>query len=235
MGKDSHFNSVLFNKLTFLVEQKDYDALTAFLNSLSNSQFRTAGYIFGERIGLSVQSSSFWQLFVCLVRYNSKAFLVTMLKCFVQGMEQGSLSLYDDGFKEAAMLLRTSQIDRQKTVHTILPALRQVNEVHFLFTMLGYDEMSARIPFLLKSFNKVTSFVLLQALHYVEQDRAFLIKVAYYIMSRGDSFSFNVASLIKSIYGLDELKGTFSLRLQPFELSRIEKSYEAFCGVVDFH
>ena len=77
--------------------------------------------------------------------------------------------------------------------------------------------------------------MLLQALHYVEQDRAFLIKVAYYIMSRGDSFSFNVASLIKSIYGLDELKGTFSLRLQPFELSRIEKSYEAFCGVVDFH
>ena len=154
---------------------------------------------------------------------------------FIEGMEQGRFSLYDPGFNNAAMELKSSPIDAQKTVQTLIPVLEQVQSVRHLFTVLGYDEMSSWIPFLLKSFNKVTAFVLLHSLHYVEQDRAFLLRVGYFIISRGDSFSFNVASLIKSIYGLEELKGTFSLRLQPFELSRIEKSYEAFCSVVDFH
>ena len=235
MGKDVHFNSVLFKKLSLLVEQKDYVGLTAFLDDLSNSQYRTAGYVLGERIGVSLQPDSFWKLFIVLVRYDSKAFLVTMLKSFIEGMEQGRFSLYDQGFNDAAMELKSSPIDAQKTVQTLIPVLEQVQSVRHLFTVLGYDEMSSWIPFLLKSFNKVTAFILLQSLHYVEQDRAFLLRVGYFIISRGDSFTFNVASLIKSIYGLEELKGTFSLRLQPFELSRIEKSYEAFCSVVDFH
>jgi hypothetical protein len=51
-------------------------------------------------------------------------------------------------------------------------------------------------------------------------------------MKRGDGLSFNLASLIKAYFGLDELKGTFSLRLKPYELARIESSYKAFCDKI---
>ena len=37
------------------------------------------------------------------------------------------------------------------------------------------------------------------------------------------------ASIVKVAFGLDELSGTFSLRLQPYQISRLEQSYEAFC------
>jgi hypothetical protein len=53
--------------------------------------------------------------------------------------------------------------------------------------------------------------------------------VAYFLMKRGDALSFNLASLMKEYFGLEEMKGTFSLRLKPFELARLETSYRAFC------
>ncbi len=232
MGRDNHFNAVLFNRLTLLIEQKDYASLTEFLERLSNSQYRTAGYVLGERIGISLPPESFWELFVVLVRFDAKAFLVTMLKSFVEGMKRGKLSLADKGFKNAALLLKQKQIDAQKTLLTLLPIIDDVQQIRMLFGVMGYEEMSSWVTFLLRSFHPSTAFVLLQALHYVEQDRSLLLRVGQHLMSRGDSLSFNVASLIKSIYGLDELQGTFSLRLEPFQLSRIETSYEAFCEAV---
>lgn len=235
MGRETHFSLLLFNKLTLLVEAKDYAALTAFLEGLSHSQFRTAGHVLGERIAPSLGAADFWPLFQWLVSADAKAFLVTLLKSFIRGMEQGSLSVDDDGFQEAAARLRTSAIDAQKTVQTLLPVLRTDVQVRRLFALLGFDEMSAWIPFLVRAFHPATAFVLLQALHYVEQDRALLLRVARHLMQRGDSFSFNVASLIKTVYGLDELRGTFSLRLEPFQLARVENSFDVFCQTVDFH
>jgi hypothetical protein len=52
-------------------------------------------------------------------------------------------------------------------------------------------------------------------------------------MKQGDGLSFNVASVFKIYFGLDSIRGTFSLQLAPYELSRLEQSYEAFAKVVE--
>lgn len=41
-----------------------------------------------------------------------------------------------------------------------------------------------------------------------------------------------MASLIREYFGLDEVKGTFSLRLRPYQLSHIETSYESFLDIM---
>lgn len=235
MGNDKHFNQILFNKLSVFIEQEDYASLTAYLGTLSHSQFRTSGYILGEQIAAKLNAEDFWKLFNVLVKYNPKAFLSTMLKSFVFGMKQNRLFISDKGYENACELLRTSSIDTQKTISIVLPAITDVNLVRPLFLSLGYTEMSTWIFFLLKSFNTVTAFVLLQALHYVEQDRELLLKIARHILKQENSLAYNVVSIIRSVYDLNELKGTFSLRTQPYELSRIESSYEAFCQLVNTH
>ncbi len=232
MQRDSHYNPILFHQLNTLVEAGDYAQLASYLGRLSHAQHRTAGYILGERIGPALGPESFWPLFLFLVQLDAKAFLVTLLKSVTEGMKRGTLSLSDSGFGDAALWLGQSHEDTRKTLLTLLPALTDVGQIRSLFVRLNRSEMSAWIPFLLKCFHPATAFVLLQALHYVEHDRPFLVRVARLLIANGDSLSFNVASLIKSIYGLDELRGTFSLRLQPFQLSRIEGSYEAFCEAV---
>jgi len=71
-------------------------------------------------------------------------------------------------------------------------------------------------------------YVLFHTLKYVEHDRSILIRTVYFLMKRGDDRSFNFASLLRSYFGLEEVKGTFSLKIEPYQLARLEGSYEAF-------
>ena len=40
--------------------------------------------------------------------------------------------------------------------------------------------------------------------------------------------AFNMASILAAYFGLGQLPGTFSLTLSPYELSRLDASYEPF-------
>lgn len=234
MNSSVYVNPLLLGRLQRFVELKDYAGLTAALSRLSHSQFRAAGHILGEQICDNLSPEAFWELFDVLQTYDSKAFLVTLLKAFAKGMLEHRLSLADDGFRLMADRLSASPTEVRKTLRTLLPVLASPDDVQLLFTSLGLMEMSAWIPFLLNAFHTATAFVLLRALHYVEADRALLLRVGAHLVSSSDALSFNVASIIKAVYGLDELRGTFSLRLQPFQLARIEASFEAFQQTVCF-
>ena len=78
----------------------------------------------------------------------------------------------------------------------------------------------------------VAAFVLLRALCYEEHDRDFLITTCRQVMKRGDNLSFNLASLLRTYFDLPEVKGTFSLALQPYELSRLDTDFDVFSRVM---
>lgn len=222
----------LEEKLRTLVEARDYAALQDCLDGLSHSKFRAAGSLLGQHIAPQLEAGAFWPLFGALVAWQPKAFLVTMLKAFLQGMREGRLTLTDEGFSEEAVRLRVNEIDRRKVVETLLPALDEVQLIRLLFIRMGYVAMDTWIPFLLKDMRLPTAFLLLQALHYVEHDRALLHRVANHLVGLHVPLSFNMASLMCVCFDLHDVRGTFSLRLQPYQLSRLEHSYELFCSVM---
>ncbi len=51
------------------------------------------------------------------------------------------------------------------------------------------------------------------------------------LMRKGDHLSFNLAGIIQSYFGLNALPGTFSLRLETYELNRLE-TYEGFQKII---
>ena len=121
-----------------------------------------------------------------------------------------------------------NEVDRQKTLHLLLPYLKDDVQVRGLFQCFSM-EAQEWIPYLIKVNTLPCAFVLFSSLRYIEHERDYLVRIAYYLMKRGDGLSFNLASLMKAYFGLEELKGTFSLQLKPFELARLENSYKAFC------
>ena len=219
---------MLDKRLAPLVMQEEYARLTDVLDSLSHSQFRTAVYMIGERYAPGLPADAFWRLFTTLVKWNPKAFLVVMLKAFSERMGKGTAGIRDDGFSRLCGIM--NEVDRQKTIDFLLPFLTDDEEVRHLFRCLGLQEAGRWIPYLMR-VNTLPScaFVLFSSLRYIEHERDYLVRIAYYLMKRGDGLSFNLASLMKAYFGLDELKGTFSLQLKPFELARLETSYKAFC------
>ena len=221
-----HYSVQIDRRMKPFVEAADFNGLLELMDSFSNSQFRTAVYMLGERYALEMPEESFWNLFAVLLQKNAKAYLVVMLKSLSGRMSRGEMGIADQRFE--ALCQQMNEVDRQKSIAFLLPYLKNDEQVRRLFACFGL-EAHEWIPYLIKVNTLPCAYVLFSSLRYIEHERDYLLRIAYYLMKRGDGLSFNLASLMKAYFGLEELKGTFSLQLKPFELARLETSYKAFC------
>ncbi|MCR5850693.1 MAG: hypothetical protein K6G92_08280 [Bacteroidaceae bacterium] len=227
---DCHYSKTLELKLTPPLQTRDAERLVGLLDSFSRSEQRTAGYMLGERLLACCPSDVYWKMTEALVRYDSKAYLITLMKTFLVRMEQGTASLSDKPFAKLAE--RFNDVERQKVALLILPNLARPEHVEQLFNLMGISKGRDQMVYLVRIDTLPCLFLLLRSLRYIEHDRRELLQVARQLMKRGTGSSFNLASIIKVAFGLDELTGTFSLCLQPYQVARLEQSYEAFCGSV---
>lgn len=227
MVADRHYSKTLEAKLLVPLKGGDAEGLVRLLQSLSRSEQRTAGYMLGERLLRDQPAHLYWQMTEALVRYESKAWLITLMKTFLVRLQQGTATLSDAAFCRLAA--RFNDIERQKVALLLLPELGHPNQVEQLFSVMGIAKGREQMVYLVRIDTLPCLFLLLRSLRYIEHDRQEVMRVVRQLMKRGTGKSFNLASIIKIAFGLDELTGTFSLRLQPYQIARIEQSYEAFC------
>ena len=212
------------------------ESLVVYLNGLTNSQFRVASQMLAGGMLDDMPCKAFWQLFSRLFIADRKAYLGTLLKALatrignqkVIGAEDDFLSHVVDEEILSALSDEMTEVDRKKILLTILPTLNSPEDVNRTFNLLHLSEASQWIPYLLQVHNPAAAFLLLKALRYVEHDRSLLIRTCHFLMKKGDGHSFNLASIIRLSFALDEVRGTFSLVLQPYQLSRIEQNFEVF-------
>ena len=227
---EKHYSRTLEQKLLPPLQTGNTEELVRLLASSSRSEQRTAGYMLGERLLLDCTAELYWKMTEALVRYESKAYLITLMKTFLVRMSRETAGLSDTGFKRLASSF--NEIERQKVALLILPELGQPKEVEQLFSVMGIAKGREQMVYLVRADTLPCLFLLLRSLRYIEHDREEVLKVARQLMKRGTGASFNLASIIKVAFGLEELTGTFSLRLQPYQIARLEQSYEAFCQSV---
>ena len=215
-----------------LVQAGDAEGLVRQLDAFSRSEQRTAGYMLGERLLCDCANEIFWKVTEALVSYDSRAYLITLMKTFLGRMERGTASISDKPFVRLAASF--NDIERQKVTLLLLPAFGQPEQVEQLFQIMGTAKGREQMVYLVRIDTLPCLFLLLRSLRYIEHDRKEVLQIARLLMKRGTGSSFNLASIIKVAFGLDELSGTFSLRLQPYQIAGLEHSYEAFCQSV-FH
>ena len=220
-------------KINALLETPE--SLPPYLDGLSNAQFRKASDVLGETLLPRVNNNTFWQVFATLFQHNRRAYLGTLLKALNSrikrtGTTSNDLELAGLWGSEFCMVCGDlTETDTKKIVMSLLPLFTNPTDVERLLVQCGLMEASSWIPFLLQVQNKPCAFLLLKALRYVEHDRALLIRTCHFLMKRGDEQSFNMASLLRLYFGLEEVRGIFSLSLKPYQLARIEQNYDAFC------
>ncbi len=227
MSTDRHYSRTVEQNLLPFVEANDAAGLVRQLGAFSQSDRRTAGYILGERLLCDCPPNVFWEMTEALVEYDSRAFLITLMKTLLVRQEQGTASLSDAPF--ARLAASFNETERQKVTLLLLPSIEDPVLVERLFHVMGINKGHDQMVYLVRFDTLPCLFLLLRSLRYVEHDRGEVLGVARLLMKRGTGRSFSLASIVKAGFGLDELKGTFSLRLQPFEVARLEQSYDAFC------
>ena len=231
---DQHYHPIIFQRLSSLFEAGDWQAMQKYLEGLSNAHFRTEGYLLGERLLPAADAGVFWDVMQKLVLWQPKAFTVTTGKAALLRLQKGTLSLNDAGFQQLAEALSspTRLIDRQKLLALWLPAIKNPQTMEDLFMRLGIVDNRRKVEFLLRTEGIVAAFVLLRTLCYEEHDKAYLMSVVRQVMKRGNNLCFNLASMLRTYFDLSEIRGTFSLEIQPYELSRLDTDFDVFCRVI---
>ena len=235
MAGDRYYDAVMERRLAAFLEAMDWQGLAAYLDGLSNKDFRMAGRVLGERLLPIVGDSVFWAAFHALVSYQSKAFLVTVLKAVPLRKQHSGFTLRHGGFLLLADFLNRegTELDRSKFIRFMLEVFAEdVEELEYLFQCLRVDDGWRKMDFLLQGNGAACAYLLFQSMRRAEHDKELLVRCCRLLMKKGDSLSFNLASLCKVYFDLPQVKGTFSLNLSPFQLGRLETSYENFRKVL---
>lgn len=225
------YSAQLAARMAQYIEAGNMEALDAFLHSLSRADFRRAGYMAAHHVLPALDEERYWQVFRYLAATDAKAWTGTLLVAARQRLHDGApLSLEHPGFRAVAELLNAEDrtVDKNKMLQQLLPELQTPGEMQLLFDALHVEEPRRRLDCLLRCSSLPAYYLLFQVFRRLEHDKALLTRCCAFLMKKGDSLSFNLASVSKAYFDLSQLGGTFSLRLQPYELSCLEGAYDGF-------
>lgn len=221
-------NLVLRSKLHKLLQSGSSEALRDFLPGLTVAEFRAAGRLLADDLLLQVQNERFWAFFVTVVPSHPKAYLGTFLKAATK--LYGADRLIFDEAALRAYAATCSPIDVRKVLEAFLPRLRAADEVTMFVNAFCDGQLQAAGAHLVKAQTPAAYYVLFLLLKTAEADEIRCYALA--LMRQADPLSFGLVSIVERYFGLEPLPGRFSLRLEDYELSRLDLGYDAFLKIL---
>ena len=221
-------NSVLQNKLQAYITAQDVNGLATCLQSLSVGEFRTAGYMLGEKVLVTATKDYFWKVFIQFTRQNAKAFLGTCLKAFVWGYKDKKFSLSIASLQTFATYC--TQIDCKKTLEAILPILRTSDEVQQLTSVFIQYEGKSLFADLIKAHTLPCYYELFRLLK--AEDEAQIRQVIMLLVKRNDPITYSVANALKRYFDINGIPVSFSSHIEDYQLSCLDQGYDGFKKII---
>lgn len=221
-------NPVLQNKLQAYVTAQDVNGLSTYLQSLSVGEFRTAGYMLGEKVLVTATNDYFWQSFIQLTRQNAKAFLGTCLKAFVRGYKEKKFMLSVASLQ--AFATYCTQIDCKKTLEAMLPILRTSDEVKQLTNVFIQHEGKSIFADLIKAHTMPSYYELFSLLK--AEDEVQIRQVVMLLVKRNDPMAYSVAYALKRYFDITNIPVSFSSHIEDYQLSCLDQGYDGFKKII---
>ncbi len=221
------------NTLRTLIETKDWTGLDNLLARQSNADFRRTEALVRDFVMPNLSNTGFWEAYMHLLMYRRQSFLPCI--CAVGNLAKtGKLDFDCPQAVELAQWLRqTSPESVVKVVRMAVPLLATDRQILSLFRLFGFTDEKGTVAVLVKETSPHAYYALFETLKQVPDDRQLQRAACLAVMRKSDDLSFNMASILKSYFGLDDIRSTFSLRIEPYELSFIDRSYDNFLRVLN--
>ncbi len=220
----------LADRLFTMAKARNASGLLLMMRSMSNSAFRACSRELGERVLPELpDSQTYWALFVAMVPTQPRAYLGTFLKAAAKRYTKGTLDLLRNATQVEEFAASASAIDKRKTIDVLLPIVKDTEEIKMLLRLFAPQESTSRIDLLLVQPDRpAICYVLFGELRQHDADQALLRRTALRLMQKTSPNAFKMARIVQAYFGLGELPGTLSLRLEPYEFSSLEQGEEAF-------
>ena len=232
---DKRYDPAINSRLQSLAKAADWQAMLAYLHSLSNASFRTASYILAERILPQMEGDDYWSCFCQVALTDRKAFLMTFLKAAKDKYLSGTLCFNDKRFLDfgRSTAAEAVSLDRQKTLRTVLPILRSSAEVAAVLDAFCGRNYERQLGYLVTADESMPCYLtMFQTMRRMDYDTPLLTKSLALVLKRSTPLAFNFVSVMRCYFGIEQLRGQFSLTLQPYELSRMESGYDGFTSIM---
>ncbi len=161
---------------------------------------------------------------------------MTFLKAALQKYHAQTLDFENCHFVDFARITAGDNVslDRQKTLKAILPVLRTPGEVQGVLDVFCGTDYERKLNYLVFADESMACYyVTFCLLRQIDHTPDLQVKMLRQIIRRSTPLAYNFVSIMRAYFGLEEIKGNYSLSLQPYELSRIENGYDAFLQVMN--
>ncbi len=220
------------DKILSLIKKEDWDALNQLFLSMTNAEFRRIEIIMKDQVLPSLSNHDYWKTYLHLLMYRRQAFLACILS-IERLAKKNELNFDCEPAKNVFLWLKENSPESVlKVVRMAVPLLTSEPQIVGFFRLFEINDEVDCVAILLKESTSFSYYALFDVLKRVADNRDLLCTAYFLIMKKNDDMSFNMASIIRSYFDLNEIKSTFSLHIEPYELSYIEQSYENFVHVL---
>ena len=210
------------------IEEQDWERMADVLDRMSNMEFRHAETFVRQDVLPTLKNDEMWDAIFHLVNYRRQAFLSCVL-AFEDSAGQETLDFTCNGAQELANTLRKDHPESlSKVVNMCLPLLKTTEQIEGLLETFETGKETNNIAALLKVESPLCYYTLFEHLRRIPENKPLASDCTRYIMKRGNDMAYNMAAIMKAYFGLDDIRGRFSLHIEPYELSMLDNSKDAF-------
>lgn len=219
-------------KALMFVGTRDWEGLGRMLRSLSNMEFRRMERVMREEVLTELDNEAFWETLLHIIIYKRAGF-ISGATAVGHLATDGTLNFEAEGVKLLYEHLKeTDEGSIVKLCNMMLPALQTEVQVMGLWSAFHVENEVTRLTMLLKVDSPLSYYLIFKTLKLIE-DKVVARKCCMSLIKRQDDRAFNAVCIIKAYFGLDDLPGRFSMKIEPYELSHIDRNYDTFCHVLD--
>lgn len=219
-------------RILMWIGSHDWESVALMLRGLSNMEFRRMERVMREEVLTKLENELFWETLLHLIIYKRAAFLsgVTAVGHLA---DDGTLDFGVGAVRQLHEHLKATHGESLvKLCNMMMPLLKTEEQVMGMLESLHIEEEVTRLSILLKDDSPLSYFLIFKTLKMAE-DRTVARKCCMALMKRLDDRAFNAVCLIKAYFGLDDLPGRFSLTIEQYELSHIDRNYDTFVHVLN--
>ena len=219
-------------RVTQLISTCDWDGLTQMLKNLSNMELRRMERVMREEVLPTLENDLFWETLLCAIQFKRSAFIsgVTSVRHLVK---DGTLDFSTEGVAQLYEHLEATNAESVvKLCNMMLPELQTESQVKGMFEAFHVENEVTQLAILLKAEHDLSYYLIFKTLKLIE-DKVVARKCCMALVKRQDDRAFNAVCLIKAYFGLDDLPARFSLTIEQYELSHIDRDFDTFVHILN--
>ena len=222
-----------YEHTALFIKERNWDSLYAQLRMMSNMQFRRTVTVLRENLLPAIDDNDlFWDALAHIITYKSQA----MLTCIVAAehlAKSGTLNFDTEGCRLLQRhLAETNPDGLTKMAKMLFPLLKTEKQTEDMFDRFGIDRAEQRIAILLTANSPLSYFMIFKTPK-ASENGLLTRKCCSSIIKRQDDMAYNAASIFKAYFGIEDLPAQFSLKIEQYELSHIDRDYSTFLRMLN--